>query len=114
MAAGRPFEEPGRERPTPGSPGLPPQRTSFVGREREVDRVKRLLADTRLLTLTGPGGIGKTRLAIEAARLKLANALLSVARDDSRDPDSLKRQALQVMALSYREPPSDASPPAAA
>jgi predicted ATPase/DNA-binding CsgD family transcriptional regulator len=68
MAAGRPLEEPGRERPTPGSPGLPPQRTSFVGREREVDRVRSLLADTRLLTLTGPGGIGKTRLAIEAAR----------------------------------------------
>ena len=57
---------------------------------------------------------GDNPLAIEAARLKLANALLSVARDDSRDPDSLKRQALQVMALSYREPPSDASPPAAA
>jgi predicted ATPase/class 3 adenylate cyclase/DNA-binding CsgD family transcriptional regulator len=47
---------------------LPQQLTSFVGRERDVDRIKSLLADTRLLTLTGPGGIGKTRLAIEAAR----------------------------------------------
>ena len=57
---------------------------------------------------------GDNPLAIEAARLKLANALLSVAGDDSRDPDNLKRQALQVMALSYREPPSGPSPPAAA
>ena len=68
MAMGTAFDELGRERPSPGSAGLPVERTSFVGREREVDRIRRLLADTRLLTLTGPGGIGKTRLAIEAAR----------------------------------------------
>jgi predicted ATPase/DNA-binding CsgD family transcriptional regulator len=65
---GTAFDEPGRERPSPASAGLPVERTSFVGREREVDRIRRLLADTRLLTLTGPGGIGKTRLTIEAAR----------------------------------------------
>ena len=68
MAVGPAFDEPGPESSTPGSPGLPLQRTTFVGRERDVDRIRRLLADTRLLTLTGPGGIGKTRLAIEAAR----------------------------------------------
>ena len=39
--------------------------TRFIGRERELARIKRLLADTRLLTLTGPGGSGKTRLALE-------------------------------------------------
>jgi non-specific serine/threonine protein kinase len=42
-------------------------RDSFVGRERELVEVKRALATTRLLTLTGAGGAGKTRLALEAA-----------------------------------------------
>ena len=47
---------------------LPPQKTSFVGREWELTEVKRALATTRLLTLTGVGGCGKTRLALEVAR----------------------------------------------
>ena len=47
---------------------LPAPRTSFVGREREMVEVKRVLAMTRLLTLTGAGGSGKTRLALEVAR----------------------------------------------
>ena len=64
------------ERSAPGGPGR--QRlaavhkplTSFVGREDDVARVLKMLADGRLVTLTGPGGAGKTRLAIEtAARL---------------------------------------------
>jgi len=47
---------------------LPLERTSFIGRDRERLEVKRLLAMTRLLTLTGAGGCGKTRLALEVAR----------------------------------------------
>jgi DNA-binding SARP family transcriptional activator len=47
---------------------LPLARTSFVGRESEKLEVKRHLAMTRLLTLTGAGGCGKTRLALEVAR----------------------------------------------
>src|SRR5829696_3881695 len=59
------------EAPSPAGAGkqnLPLARTSFVGRERETLEVKRLLAMTRLLTLTGAGGSGKTRLALEVAR----------------------------------------------
>jgi predicted ATPase/class 3 adenylate cyclase len=44
---------------------LPVQLTSFIGRERELGEVKRLLASTRLLTLTGSGGTGKTRLSLQ-------------------------------------------------
>ena len=47
---------------------LPAQRSSFVGREREVLEVRQALAMRRLLTLTGVGGSGKTRLALEVAR----------------------------------------------
>jgi len=59
--------------PREGSPdakkhNLPAPRTSFVGREREMVEIKRLLAMTRLLTLTGAGGSGKTRLALVVAR----------------------------------------------
>ena len=46
---------------------LPVQLTSFVGREKEMEEVKRLLSSARLLTLTGPGGTGKTRLSLQAA-----------------------------------------------
>jgi class 3 adenylate cyclase len=46
---------------------LPVQRTSFVGREGELAEIKRLLDTTHLLTLTGSGGCGKTRLALQAA-----------------------------------------------
>jgi len=46
---------------------LPAQLTSFVGRRKEIDEIRRLLATTRLLTLTGAGGCGKTRLALQVA-----------------------------------------------
>jgi len=46
---------------------LPVQLTSFIGREHELAEARRLLAATRLLTLSGPGGSGKTRLSIQLA-----------------------------------------------
>lgn len=46
---------------------LPRPLTTFVGRRAEIDTVKQLLKQHRLLTLTGPGGIGKTRLALQVA-----------------------------------------------
>lgn len=53
-------------------PNFPPQHSAFVGREKELAAVAARLADPhcRLLTLVGPGGVGKTRLAIEAARAR--------------------------------------------
>jgi len=47
---------------------LPAPRDSFVGREQELSEIKRELAKTRLLTLTGTGGSGKTRLALQVTR----------------------------------------------
>ncbi len=46
---------------------LPVQLTSFVGRETEIAEARHLLAETHLLTLTGPGGTGKTRLSLQVA-----------------------------------------------
>jgi predicted ATPase/class 3 adenylate cyclase len=58
---------------TPGSrrTNLPPARTSFVGRDRELTEIGDLLTRARLLTLTGPGGTGKTRLALRIAAEQL-------------------------------------------
>jgi len=56
-----------------GMKNLPAPRTSFVGRAAELDEIDRLLEDPecRLLTLVGPGGAGKTRLALEAAARRI-------------------------------------------
>src|SRR3954454_22537578 len=60
---------------------LPAPLTAFVGRDRELARLRALLSrrDVRLLTVTGPGGVGKTRLAIEVAR-EIADGFAAGAR----------------------------------
>ncbi len=66
-----PLPAPVRSRPTPSSPvvQLPTPLTPMIGRDAELATLSRLLRDPqcRLLTLVGPGGIGKTRLALEVA-----------------------------------------------
>jgi predicted ATPase/DNA-binding SARP family transcriptional activator len=62
----------------PAPPGLPAETTSFVGREAELVTIEDLLGLSRLLTLTGPGGSGKTRLALRAG-----------AQASSRHPDGV-------------------------
>ena len=56
-----------------GMRNLPAARTSFVGREEELGEIDRMLQkpDCRLLTLVGPGGVGKSRLALEAAARRI-------------------------------------------
>jgi DNA-binding SARP family transcriptional activator len=66
--AARPVAPSSNKVSEPPRHNLPVPRTNFVGRRRELTEVKRTLAMTRLLTLTGSGGSGKTRLALEVAR----------------------------------------------
>jgi predicted ATPase/serine/threonine protein kinase/Tfp pilus assembly protein PilF len=63
----------GRDARTEANPptNLPEQLTSFVGREREVEDLVRLLGEERMVTVVGPGGMGKTRLALQATRQAL-------------------------------------------
>ncbi len=63
----------GRGGPVLGPPrhNLPLQLSSFIGREREITEVRQLIETSRLVTLTGAGGSGKTRLALQAARASL-------------------------------------------
>ncbi|MDQ2941879.1 MAG: tetratricopeptide repeat protein [Chloroflexota bacterium] len=81
---------------------LPRQLTSFVGRERQLAEAKRLLASSPLLTLTGPGGVGKTRIA-----LQLAEELLGELKDGAwlvdlgvlTDPDFLAPAVASALGL---------------
>src|SRR5205085_5890745 len=50
-----------------GPNNLPAPTTRFIGREQQIDDIRRLLGSSRLLTLTGSGGCGKTRLAVRVA-----------------------------------------------
>ena len=68
---------------------LPTQLTSFVGRDRELAEAAELLRGTRLLSLTGPGGTGKTRLSLQVAAATAEDypdGVWFVALDAVRDP----------------------------
>ena len=102
--------------PVPGAASPPPVPASrFIGREAELQRLIAFLVDPteRLLTLTGPGGIGKTRLALEAATLvqhRFPDGKRVVFLETTRDPalvPAALAQALGVMDAPD-EPPLDA------
>jgi len=82
------------------SSNLPRQLTSFIGRERELMEVKQLLGASRLLTLVGAGGIGKTRLALQVAATMIDSfpggvsvADLAPIVDPASIPSALDKQA---------------------
>ena len=71
---------------------LPDQLTSFIGREKECREVCDLLATQRMVTLTGTGGIGKTRLALQVGEKVLGDfpdGVWFLALDALSDPDQV-------------------------
>lgn len=85
---------------------LPIQLTSFIGREREIEQIQVRLATTRLLTLTGVGGTGKTRLALQVGAEVLdefQDGVWLVELAPLSDEDHVPRAI--VTALNLREPP---------
>ncbi|MCC3312352.1 protein kinase domain-containing protein [Nocardia africana] len=88
-----------------GEGNLPPELTSFVGRRVQVAEVKNLLAMSRLVTLTGIGGVGKSRLALRVAhKLKdeFADGVWLVELGDTRDPTLLVDVVANALGLRSR------------
>jgi predicted ATPase/class 3 adenylate cyclase len=85
----------------PGS-GLPTPLTAFVGREREVSEASDLLRTNRLLTLTGPGGTGKTRLSLAVAASvadDFPDGTWFIELDVVRDPDLVAPTIARVLGI---------------
>jgi predicted ATPase len=81
---------------------LPTQLTSFVGREAELREARGLLERARLLTLTGPGGTGKTRLSLQLAADvsdRFADGVFFVALEPVRDPGLIAGTILTALGL---------------
>lgn len=78
---------------------LPRPPTSFIGREAELADARRLLASSRLLTLTGPGGAGKTRLAIELARREAPDRAVFVPLAAARDATLVPVEVAKALGL---------------
>ena len=91
-------------------PRPPTALTSFIGRRRELAEVKQRMAESRLVTLTGPGGVGKTRVALEVAersRRGLRDGVWIVELASLEDDSSLSHavaSALHLPDQSNRDP----------
>src|SRR5215469_9372553 len=82
---------------------LPAEATGFIGREAELAQVTALLDATRLVTVTGPGGIGKTRVALRAAARaggRFPDGVILVELSPLRDPDPLTAAIATALGLS--------------
>lgn len=81
---------------------LPTQLTSFVGRRNDLERLSELLQGNRCLTLTGPGGTGKTRLSLELARenaSEFENGTFFVPLASVSDPDLIGGEITSALGL---------------
>ena len=81
---------------------LPEQLTSFIGREKEITEIKRLLHSSRLVTLTGSGGTGKTRLSQEVSTQELINfphGVWLIELASLTDPSQIMPAMAQVFGL---------------
>ena len=90
--------------------GLPAQLTSFLGREADLAAVRTALADSRLVTLTGPGGAGKTTLALESAARSESVQVSLVELASVTSPADVPTAVLT--ALKLREPAASQRPTA--
>jgi predicted ATPase/DNA-binding NarL/FixJ family response regulator len=85
---------------------LPTEPNSFVGREHELDELRKLVCSTRMVTLTGPGGIGKTRLALHALTLTaadFADGACYVELADVTSPDLVVARVASVVGVTEEE-----------
>jgi predicted ATPase/DNA-binding CsgD family transcriptional regulator len=101
-----PGASPARPGAAPVPNNLPVQLTTFIGRERELGETRRLLQRTRLLTITGPGGCGKTRLAVEAAGEvihRYPDGAWFVDLGAVGDPDVVPRAVAEALGIAERE-----------
>lgn len=81
---------------------LPSPPSSFIGRGHELREIQRVMAETRLLTLTGAGGTGKTRLALEAAHrlaTRFAGGATFIAFDSISDPMLVSQMAAAALGI---------------
>ncbi|MBV9448004.1 MAG: AAA family ATPase [Streptosporangiaceae bacterium] len=82
--------------------GLPIEVTGFVGRQRELDELAGLLSSARLVTVIGPGGVGKTRVALRAAaraEAEFADGVCLVELSDLRDAELLPNTVANSLGL---------------
>jgi predicted ATPase/class 3 adenylate cyclase len=81
---------------------LPAELTTFVGREQQIEEVVRAIEGRRLVTLTGPGGTGKTRLSLHVARVveeRFADGAFFVALAPLREPGLVPAAIAQALGL---------------
>src|SRR6266542_4923283 len=81
---------------------LPAEQTSFIGRRHQLQEVKSALSGARMVTLVGPGGVGKTRLALRSAtdlRRGVADGAWLVELAGLRDPELVTKAVMTSLGL---------------